>query len=137
MSAIPLSKGGGSAPSVPARGLPEFAELVVELVDTIPAGMVLSYGDVAELLERGGPRQVGQVMAHYGSLTCWWRVVLADGSLPPGHVPAAHSRHVAEGTPRRGGRIDMSRARWAGPAESVSAVADPVVVWPRIRRPTR
>lgn len=124
MSDIPVSTGGRSAPTVPAGGLPEFAELVVELVDTIPAGMVLSYGDVAELLERGGPRQVGQVMARYGSLTCWWRVVLADGSLPPGHEPAALSRHVAEGTPRRGGGIDMGRARWAGPAGPLSAVAD-------------
>lgn len=95
--------------------LPEFAELVLELVDRVPAGQVLSYGDVAELLERGGPRQVGQVMGRYGSLTCWWRVVMSDGSPPPGHEDRARQLWDAEQTPRRGGRVDLRQARWAGP----------------------
>ncbi len=95
--------------------LSQFAEAVLDLVDLVPPGEVLSYGDVAELLERGGPRQVGQVLSRYGSSTCWWRVVLADGRLPPGHEDEARRRHTDEGTPTRGERVDMTRARWAGP----------------------
>lgn len=104
-----------------AGTLPEFAELVLDLVDRVPRGQVLSYGDVAEVLERGGPRQVGQVMGRYGSLTSWWRVVMADGSPPPGHEDRARALWDAEQIPRRGGRVDMRRARWAGPAAPPAA----------------
>lgn len=95
--------------------LPQYAELVLELVDTIPPGRVLSYGDVAELVGQGGARQVGAVMARFGSLTCWWRVLYADGSLPPGHEDRAADLLRGEGVPVRGGRVVMGRARWAGP----------------------
>lgn len=87
---------------------------MIDLVDTIPSGRVLSYGDVAELLEYGGPRQVGQVMSRYGSATNWWRVVRADGRLPECHESEALERHLAEGTPLTRTRIDMRRARWDG-----------------------
>jgi alkylated DNA nucleotide flippase Atl1 len=98
-----------------SEGLPEYAELVLEVVDTIPAGRVLSYGDVAELVGRGGARQVGQVMATYGSLTSWWRVLYADGTPPPGHEDRALRLLREEGVPVRGGRVEMRRARWSGP----------------------
>ncbi|HUR04803.1 MAG TPA: MGMT family protein, partial [Nonomuraea sp.] len=39
-----------------------FAERVLDVVESIPPGMVMSYGDIAEYLGEGGPRQVGQVM---------------------------------------------------------------------------
>ena len=49
-------------------GLPsEFADDVLDVVDQIPPGMVMTYGDIAELLGRGGARGVGSVMARYGS----------------------------------------------------------------------
>lgn len=98
--------------------LPAFAGRVIELVDTIPSGRVLSYGDVAELLEYGGPRQVGQIMSRYGSSTKWWRVVRADGGLPACHEGEALQWHLAEGTPLAGGRVDMRRARWDGVSDS-------------------
>lgn len=110
--------------SEPGR-LSGLAEDVLELVDLIPPGRVLSYGDVAELLGRSGPRQVGQVMARYGSSTCWWRVVMADGTLPPGHEAEAATRHTQEGTTMRDGRVAMATARWEGPASpAVSVRAD-------------
>ncbi|GAA1152917.1 MGMT family protein [Ornithinicoccus hortensis] len=112
----------GRARSNGAGDLPEFAEIVLDLVDRVPPGRVLSYGDVAELVERGGPRQVGQVLGRYGSLTCWWRVVMADGSPPPGHEDRARARWDAEGIPRRGGRVDMGRARWSGPTPADGGV---------------
>ena len=45
----------------------EYVEAVLELVALIPAGTAVAYGDVAELLGAGGPRQVGSVMSHHGS----------------------------------------------------------------------
>ena len=40
----------------------EYSARVLDVVDAIPAGQVMSYGDVAEYLGAGGPRQVGRVM---------------------------------------------------------------------------
>ena len=66
-------------------GLPsEFADDVLDLVDQIPEGKVATYGDVAELVGRGGPRAVGTVMARYGSDVPWWRVIRAGGYPPQG-----------------------------------------------------
>jgi len=103
-----------------ARGQPaleEYASRVLDVVDSIAPGTVMSYGDVAEYLGAGGPRQVGRVMSQWGGGVAWWRVVHADGSLVAGHERAALARYAAEGTPLRhpagGGlpRVDMRRAR--------------------------
>jgi alkylated DNA nucleotide flippase Atl1 len=100
------------------RVVPEddFEELVLAVVEQIPPGRVMSYGDVAEYLGRGGPRQVGRVMAHSGGSVPWWRVLHADGSPPPGHEREALALLRADGTPLRSGgaRVDMARARWDG-----------------------
>lgn len=64
--------------------LPEYAERVLDVAERIPPGRVMTYGDVAEWLQEGGPRQVGRVMALYGGAVPWWRVVRADGVLLPG-----------------------------------------------------
>jgi len=100
--------------AAPDPGLPSpYAEAVLDLVARIPAGRVMAYGDVAAALQQGGgPRQVGTVMARFGSGVPWHRVVRADGSLPPGHEAEALRRHHREGTPLRGARIDMTAARW-------------------------
>lgn len=102
----------------PPSGLPsEFADDVLEVVDTIPEGMVMTYGDIAELLGRGGARGVGNVMARYGSDVPWWRVVRAGGLFPQGHEEEALARYREEGTPLvrgqlEGRRIDLARARF-------------------------
>jgi alkylated DNA nucleotide flippase Atl1 len=100
----------------PAAELPRYVEAVLDTIDQIPAGRVLAYGDIAELVGEGGPRQVGAVMSRYGSLVPWWRVVHADGSPPVCHDGRAVAAYRAEGTPMRPGgeRIDMRRARWDG-----------------------
>lgn len=94
-----------------------YAERVLDLVARVPAGQVVSYGDVAELLGEGGPRQVGRVLARYGGGVPWWRVLRADGSPAPGLQRKAFDALRAEGTPMRppGDRVDMAAARWAGP----------------------
>ena len=91
-----------------------FAERVLDLVERIPPGQVLSYGLIAEILQDGGPRQVGRVMALEGGAVPWWRVVRADGSLPPSHGIDAQVHYTEEGTPMRadGSAVDMKRALW-------------------------
>ncbi len=96
-----------------------YAARVLDVVDLIAPGNVMSYGDVAEYLGEGGPRQVGRVMALWCGGVAWWRVVHADGSLLARHEQAALARYEAENTPLRpagGGppRVDMRRARWRG-----------------------
>jgi alkylated DNA nucleotide flippase Atl1 len=99
------------------RVLAEYASRVLDVVDSIAPGTVMSYGDVADYLGEGGPRQVGQVLAQWGGGVAWWRVVHADGSLLAGHEHAALARYRAEQTPLRPAtgaglpRIDMRRAR--------------------------
>jgi alkylated DNA nucleotide flippase Atl1 len=95
---------------------PDFEELVLAVVERIPPGRVMSYGDIAEYVGHGGPRQVGRVMALSGGSVPWWRVVHADGTPPPGHESAALAQLRADGTPLRpdGSRVDMRRARWDG-----------------------
>jgi alkylated DNA nucleotide flippase Atl1 len=106
-----------------AGELGPYAEKVLDTVDLIPPGRVMTYGDVAEWLGEGGPRQVGRVMAQYGSVVPWWRVVRSDGVLLAGHELRALAAYRAEGTPLRTvgpaaeghvPRLDMRRARWDG-----------------------
>jgi alkylated DNA nucleotide flippase Atl1 len=99
--------------------LDDFASRVLDVVDSIPAGCVMSYGDIAEHLGAGmGPRQVGRVMSVYGGAVAWWRVIHSDGTPAPGHDSKALQHYLAEGTPLRSARppvrVDMRRARWPG-----------------------
>jgi alkylated DNA nucleotide flippase Atl1 len=91
-----------------------FAERVLDVVERIPPGRVMAYGDIAEYLGEGGPRQVGRVMALWGGGVPWWRVIRADGSPPICDVEGARRYYAAEGTPLRGERVDMRLARWDG-----------------------
>jgi methylated-DNA-protein-cysteine methyltransferase related protein len=90
----------------------DYAEAVLTLVERIPAGRVMSYGAIADYLGRGGPRQVGTVMARYGGGVPWHRVVTASGRTPPGHEAEALRRLRGEGVPLRGDHVDMRRAAW-------------------------
>lgn len=99
-------------------GLPDdYAEAVLDLVENVPAGSVVTYGDLAEMLGRGGPRTVGRVLATWGGAVPWWRVVRADGLPAAGHETEALQRLLADGVGITAGgrRVDLRRCRWAGP----------------------
>ena len=116
--------------SAPAE-IDDFASDVLDLVDSIPPGHVMSYGDIAEYLGRYGPRRVGRVMSTHGGAVPWWRVIHSDGSMVPGHERAALRQYKKEGTPLRASadgssfRVDMRRARWHGPETAGPDDADP------------
>ena len=85
---------------------------MLSLVEQIPPGRVTTYGAIAEVVG-GGPRQVGSVMSRHGAPVPWWRVVRADGSLPPSHLGEARQRYTEEGTPRRpSGNVLIVEAFW-------------------------
>ena len=97
---------------------PDFGAVVAEVVRLIPAGHVMTYGDVAAALGSRASRAVGRVMAHEGADLPWWRVVRAGGLPPVRHEARALEHYRAEGTPllwsrdRTVFRVDLAAARW-------------------------
>ncbi len=91
----------------------DFTERVLDVVDRVPAGRVVTYGLIAEAIGLGGPRQVGRVMALEGAAVTWWRVVRANGTLPPHLMTDAQQHWEREGTPVRRGRVDVGAALWS------------------------
>ncbi|WP_029947303.1 MGMT family protein [Leifsonia aquatica] len=99
-----------------------FVERVLGVVESIPPGQVMTYGDVAAVLGSRAARMVGQIMAYYGSTVPWWRVVRASGHPPADHEHLALPHYRAEGTPLLGGpradgtttayRVDLRTARY-------------------------
>lgn len=95
----------------------EYRELVLDVVEAIPPGRVMTYGDIAEVvgqvLRRGGPRQVGTVLRQMGGSVPWWRVVNAAGLPPAHHRSSALDRLRQEGCPLSsdGSRVALAAAR--------------------------
>ena len=87
-----------------------YAVSVLEVVQRIPRGKVMTYGDVAEYRGTGSARTVGMVMAAHGSEVRWHRVLRATGEAYGDGLALL----VAEGVPVRGDRVDLERARWDG-----------------------
>ena len=104
-----LSAGLAVRPGATGAATP-YARSVLDVVDRIPRGRVMTYGDVAEYLGTGSGRTVGTVMSRHGSEVPWWRVVRASGEP---HADAL-DRLAREGCPVVGERVDLARCRWDG-----------------------
>jgi alkylated DNA nucleotide flippase Atl1 len=96
----------------------DFVSRVLAVVEEIPAGKAMSYGDVAAAIGSRAARGVGQVMAYYGSDVPWWRVVRASGHPALNHESRALEYYRAESTPLRWSasgvfRVDLAIARWS------------------------
>ncbi|HEY8294504.1 MAG TPA: MGMT family protein [Micrococcaceae bacterium] len=108
----------------------DYISAVLDVAALIPPAHVLSYGDIAVLLESGGPRQVGTVFSRHGDGAPWWRVIRASGQPPACHEHQALEYYRAEGTPLRGRttgegsswRVDMSVARWNPDPEAMDSL---------------
>lgn len=95
----------------------DFVSRVLAVVDSIPPGRVMSYGDVAAAIGSRAPRAVGQTMAYYGSDLPWWRVIRSSGHPPQCHEGRALEHYRAEATPLKWSasgafRVDLAAARW-------------------------
>jgi alkylated DNA nucleotide flippase Atl1 len=100
--------------TAPDDDVPAFAQRVLDVVESIPPGKVMAYGDIAEYLGEGGPRQVGRVMSTWGGAVPWHRVVHADGTPAPSADGEVFRLLRADRTPMRGERVEMRQARWDG-----------------------
>ncbi|MCL2521482.1 MAG: MGMT family protein [Erysipelotrichales bacterium] len=93
----------------------ELVYLVLETVNEIPAGKVVSYGQLASLCDRPkNARQMGKILgnsAYYGDYPCH-RVVHSDGSLTA-HWPEQKELLQIEGvTFSKNNKVLMKNHRW-------------------------
>lgn len=94
-----------------------FNEQVYSIVEKIPCGMVVSYGQIAWMLGRPrGARLVGWAMRNCPEHLPWQRVVKADGTIADGgHPEIRRALLEAEGVPfLPDGRVDMKSCLWNG-----------------------
>lgn len=111
----------GSTDTAPAVDARAYVEAVLAVTGLIPAGHVLTYGDIAELLGRGGPRQVGRALSRSTREVPWWRVLRSGGLAARGLAGRARPHYDAEDTPLRvpaeatddaDYRVELALARW-------------------------
>jgi alkylated DNA nucleotide flippase Atl1 len=89
-----------------------FEDAVLAVLAALPAGEVITYGEVAAEAGRpGAARAVGRIMAGSDGALPWWRVVAADGRLVPGHEAEQRWRLVAEGVDVGDRRVRGMRRR--------------------------
>ena len=82
-------------------------------------GEVLSFGDIAARAGRpDASRAAGAVLANSADTLPWWRVVYADGHLPPCNPSLQAERLADEGVELKGFRvIRSSSGRFAADSE--------------------
>ncbi|HVR32275.1 MAG TPA: MGMT family protein [Acidimicrobiia bacterium] len=88
----------------------QFEDAVLEVIRSIPAGHVMSYGDIAA--EAGFPRAaraVGTLLATTPADCPWWRVVGWDGRLRAPDVGKQAALLATESVLVRGGRAILSK----------------------------
>lgn len=90
------------------------AEQILACVAAIPAGRVMTYGDVAEYVGTRSARTVGRVLAQDGGTVPWHRVLRADGSLAEHLYTEQRQRLLAEGVRFTGDRVELASFRWDG-----------------------
>jgi alkylated DNA nucleotide flippase Atl1 len=76
----------------------EVVAIVLDIVESIPPGRVMSYGQIAATFGSRSARGVGRIMALHGSEVPWWRVVRAGGLPPQCHEGEALVHYEDEGT---------------------------------------
>jgi methylated-DNA-protein-cysteine methyltransferase-like protein len=101
---------------------PAYRERVFALVRRIPAGRVMTYGQVALVLGQGyTPRTVGYVMHAAGEENVpWQRVINSQGACSTGRVviPQDMQRRMLENEGvvfNERGRCDLTLFRWEPP----------------------
>ena len=95
-----------------------YRERVFEIVREIPAGQVMTYGQIAEILgENYTPRTVGFVMHAATEDVPWQRVINAQGACSTGHIvlPVNLQQQMLESEGvvfNEKGRCDLKKYRW-------------------------
>jgi methylated-DNA-protein-cysteine methyltransferase related protein len=103
------------------QGLSKFDRSVLDVVDRIPPGRVMSYGSIADHLQQGTPRLVARVMSTKSDPdTPWHRVLRSNGTCAP-EVATEQLRllrtegvvFVSGSDGRPTDRVDLTVAMWA------------------------
>ena len=92
-----------------------FAQQVYDVIEIIPKGKVVSYGQIAHALGHPrGARQVGWAMRNCPDHLPWQRVVMADGSITGGmHSEARRALLESEDVPfLPDGRVNLGKCRY-------------------------
>lgn len=93
----------------------ELTDRVVQIIESIPAGRVMTYGAIAHEASTGA-RVVARVLHGGGHEIPWWRVVNAEGRPYPDAAHDARNRFIDEATPlldeSDNVRVDLTRASW-------------------------
>ena len=109
---------GGATQTQPDANSPGYRARVFEIVRRIPAGRVMTYGQLATIPGEGyTARTVGFVMHSADDALPWQRVINAQGACSTGRVilpPDLQQRMLeAEGVQFDArGRCDLARYRW-------------------------
>jgi alkylated DNA nucleotide flippase Atl1 len=94
------------------RSAEDVDEAVFDVVETIPAGRVSTYGAIGRLVGVG-PRRVARALSGGGGAAVpWHRVVRADGTAAEPVRVRQLELLAAEGVPMRGSRVDLAAVGW-------------------------
>jgi methylated-DNA-protein-cysteine methyltransferase-like protein len=104
-----------------------YYEQVWALARQVPHGMVVTYGQIAQLIappagvepqeyKAFGPRWVGDAMAACAADVPWQRVINAQGKISE-RLGSQQQRHLleAEGVVFVNDKVDLKRYQWPGP----------------------
>ena len=68
---------------------------VYRIIKTVPAGKVVSYGQLAILCDMPNSARIMGKIAHYGPINLpWHRLVKSDGSMASGFVPGGPTNQL-------------------------------------------
>ena len=117
-------------------GDPKYRERVYKLVRRIPAGRVMTYGQIAELLGDGyTARTVGFAMHGSDDGTPWHRVVNAKGACSTLNLVLPHDKQQrmleSEGVVFENGRCDLQRYLHIPRSSKSAATNKPVTLFKR------
>ena len=105
MSQLPRTDRKASHSEQPASGT-LIHDAVTTAVLNLGEGEVVSFGDIAR--KAGQPRAAraaGAILSKSGDSLPWWRVVYANGHLPPCNPSLQAERLMSEGVQLRGFRV--------------------------------
>ena len=91
---------------------------VYNIVEQIPHGKVVSYGQIAHMLGKPrGARVVGWAMRNCPEALPWQRVVMADGSVTGGEYSDLRRALLEEEGVifLANGKVDMEKCNWDSP----------------------
>jgi methylated-DNA-protein-cysteine methyltransferase related protein len=88
------------------NGYTEFQQRCLDVIRLSQPGDVMSFGDVAhDAGNPGASRAVGALLSSSPPDTPWWRVMYADGRLPPCAPQEQTARLRAEGVDVSANRV--------------------------------